>query len=81
MFMFVGVSQSTIKWMKREQQLLDDEFPTPKRRYKQGRIRVNPDDAEKEDIRQVIYGMYDKKESVTLTKLLVYLYYICMLGK
>ena len=49
----------------------DKDFPSPKKRYEQKRLRVDPDDIEREAVRRVIYEMYDKKENVTLVKLLV----------
>ena len=41
------------------------------RRDTNGRLRVNPDDVKREEIRQAIYDMYNSKENVTLVRLLV----------
>ena len=64
-----------MKRMKREKESLDGEdFATPKRRYVCKRLRVDPDDFDRKAIRRVVYECYEKKEHVTLIKLLVWLY-------
>ena len=71
------MSVSSVKRMKRERESLNGEdFSTPKRRYVCKRLRVDPDDFDREAIRRVVvvYECYEKKEHVTVIKFLVWLY-------
>jgi hypothetical protein len=70
--------------MKRERENLneDKEFSTPKskKRYARNMLRVDPDNFDRESIRRVILEFYEKKQHVTLDKLLVSNYmhvYMC----
>ena len=46
-------------------------FTSPAKRYKQSRRRVVVDDFDKDAIRRKIYKLYDEKQHVTLSSLLV----------
>ena len=70
--LLAGVSERAIWRYKREKRSLgDDDFSSPAKRYKLSRVRIDPDDFDREAIRRIIFETYDQKENVTIKKLLV----------
>ena len=69
----VGISRNALYKVLEERE--KDEAP-PAKRYKVSRERCIVDDFDQEAIQRKIYEMYDKKEIVTLDKLLVCYMYI-----
>ena len=67
----VGISESTIKRLRRERALSENDFSSPAKRYRLSRRRVVVDDFDREAIRRKIYQVYESKEHLTLAKLLV----------
>ncbi|XP_065905339.1 uncharacterized protein [Dysidea avara] len=45
-------------------------FSTPRKRYKRSRIRVDADSFDRDAIRRKIHSLYDKKENLSLSKIL-----------
>ena len=66
-----GYSEATIKRVRMERTHGGSEFSSPAKRYKVARRRIVVDNFDREAIRWCIYQLYDAKEHVTLTKLLV----------
>ena len=67
----VGISEWTIFRLRREHVVTGTDFSSPAKRYKMSRCRVVVDDFDREAIRRRIYQVYEAKEHLTLSKLLV----------
>jgi hypothetical protein len=74
------VSAKTITRIKCQREALgeDEAFSTPKQRYKGKRRRIEPDNFDRDAIRRTICDIYEKKEHVTIQKLLIC--YVCILS-
>ena len=71
-----GITHSTLSRILNENKA-NDKFESPTKRYMKSRKIIAPDDFDKDAIRRRIYQIYEKKEHVTLSKLLVCMY-VCM---
>ena len=67
----IGISESTIKRLRRERALSEADFSSPAKRYRVSRRRIVVDNFDREAIRRRIYQVYDSNEHLTLAKLLV----------
>ena len=65
-----GVSRRTIARIQKEFISCDSQLLTPLKRYVASCIRVNPDSFDKEVIRRVVHGFYERKEYPTLSGVL-----------
>ena len=68
-----GLSESTIHRIVNEGKSPKG-ITTPRKRYQHSRIRINVDDFDRDAIRREIYALYDKKENLHLSKILVRVY-------
>jgi hypothetical protein len=68
----IGILTASIRRILTEKKKQPDKpFESPAKRYKADRSRINVDSFDRDAIRREIYGIYNKKEHVMLTKLLV----------
>ena len=74
-----GITHSTLSRILNENKT-NDKFESPTKRYMKSRKIIAPDDFDKDAIQRRIYQIYEKKEHVTLSKLLVCILcmYVCM---
>ena len=72
----VGYSEKTIKRVRSERAVSGKDFLSPAKRYKSSRRRIVVDDFDREAIRRRIYQLYEAKENLTLSKLLVRKYHL-----
>ena len=67
--MTTGIGMTTVKSVKREFMTAGG-FPSPVKRYKEMRVRVFPDDFDREAIRRAFHDFYLQKSYPILDKLL-----------
>ena len=64
-----GVSESTVKRVSKEYRVVG-EFKSPEKRYLKDRVRLNPDDFNRDAIRRIMYDSYLNKDYPTLDSVL-----------
>ena len=67
----IGISESTLVRLRRERTVSGADFSSPAKWYKMSRRRIVVDDFDREAIQRCIYQVYEDKEHLTLSKLLV----------
>ena len=65
-----GVSVRTVKYINKEITSQDGTLLTPLKRYSASRVRINPDEFDREIIRRVVHEFYVRKEYPTLAAVL-----------
>ena len=65
-----GVSTRIVHNIRKELVSHDGELLTLLKRYSTSRVRINPDSFDREAIRRVVHGFYERKEYPTLCALL-----------
>ena len=67
-----GIKKDSLSTILREKWSTDDHtFESPSKRYKSSRVRVITDSFDRETIRRKKYEIYEQKEHVTLSSLLI----------
>ena len=64
-----GVSESTVKRVSKEYRV-EGEFKSPEKKYLKDRVRLNPDDFNRNAIRRIMYDSYLNKDYPTLDSVL-----------
>ena len=65
-----GVSVRSVKYIHKELTSQDGTLLTPLKRYSASRVRINPDELDREIIRRVVHDFYVRKEYPTLSAVL-----------
>ena len=65
-----GVSVRTVKYTHKEFTSQDGTLLTPLKRYSASRVRINPDEFDRETIHHVVHDFYMRKEYPTLSAVL-----------
>ena len=72
-----GVSIRTVNYIHQEFTSQDGDLLTPRETYSASRVRINPDDFDREIIRRVVHDFYVRKEYPTLAAVLEKVKEVC----
>ena len=69
--MVLGLSERTVRNVCMQYDKGTGSFSSPKKRYSSSRVRKDADNFDREALRRMIHSFYEKKENLTLHKILV----------